>query len=568
MWAISSRGFNGRLANKILVMVDGRSNYNSVYSGTLWDQNQVPLDQIERIEVIRGAGATMWGADAVDGVISIVTKKAKDTQGTLLTAEAGQTNLPDAGIRFGGHSGESLQYRLDAGFGEHPGLLTPDRATASDRWNSGHGGFRLDWQATARDSLSFDGGAYQGGGVETSNPLFPIPSSLRVAVPLAFSGGDVRARWQHQFKKSDIAFEAYFNREDRAEFFARGNLDTTDFDFQHHIPLGRRNDLVWGLGYRWRADSTTGFSEHADFDEHLFSFFAQDEIALVRNRLTLTMGTRIQDFRTTDGVNFDFQPQVRLLWAPSKHRSVWGAVSRAVRSPSQVERDIQVEYELGSQNGLNLISATSGNPNALPEVVVAYETGYRQQIGRKLTFDLTLFLDRRTGILALTSEQPYFTLAPGPTLILPQQYANAVQGDTRGVEVAATWTPLRKWRLQAGYAREDANLGALPGYTLPETPDSLWRTPRNTADLRSGWDISRRWSVDSSFSLVSRIPSYPVPHYTRVDLRIARKVGEGGELSAGIRNLFESSHLEFIPEDYTISSLVRRDAYVRVLWRF
>jgi iron complex outermembrane receptor protein len=328
IWAISSRGFNGRGANKMLVMVDGRSIYNTLFSGTFWDQNQVPLDQIERIEVTRGAGATMWGSNAVDGVISIVTKKAKDTKGTLLTAEAGNTNLPDTGIRFGGQAGDRLQYRLDAGFGEHPGLLTQNGNTAPDRWNSGHGGFRLDWQASDRDTLSFEGSAYQGGGNETVNVLFPLPAVLSAVDPFSFSGGSVTGRWEHKFKGSDIAFEAYYSRESRAEVAAHGSLNTTDFDFQHHVPLGRRNDFIWGVGYRWRGDNSVGVSQHDDFDESLFSSFAQDEITLVPDRLTLTAGARIQDYRNTVGNNFDFQPQVRLLWALSKRRSLWGAVSR------------------------------------------------------------------------------------------------------------------------------------------------------------------------------------------------------------------------------------------------
>lgn len=568
IWAISSRGFNGRGANEMLVMVDGRSIYNSLFAGTFWDQNQVPLDQIERIEVIRGAGATMWGSNAVDGVISIVTKKSKETKGTLLTAEAGNTNLPDAGIRFGGQAGEGLQYRMDAGFGEHPGLLAANGASAWDRWNSGHGGFRLDWQASERDSLSFDGGAYQGGGNETYNTLFPLPAVLSAVAPFNFSGGSFMGRWQHKFKGSEIAIEAYYDRENRAEVIARGGLNTTDFDFQHHIPLGRRNDFIWGAGYRFRADHSVEDSVVSNFNETLLSSFAQDELVLVPDRLTLTLGARIQDYRTTVGRNFDLQPQVRLLWALSKRRSFWGAVSRAVRSPSQVERDIDLQFDRPAENGLSTTGALLGNSSILSEVVVAYETGYRQQIGRNVTLDLALFFDQRSRMMVIAVQTPYLVFSPGPSLVIPLQYVNGMQGTTRGAELAATWKPLRNWRLQTAYTREDANLGAIPGYTLTESPIWYWRTPRNDLDFRSGWDITRRWSIDSSFSWVSRLPSYPVPHYTRVDLRIARKIGEGGEISAGVRNLFDKEHFEFVSEDYIVSSYVPRDAYVKLMWRF
>lgn len=568
VWAISSRGFNGRAANRILVMVDGRDIYNSLFSGTFWDQNQVPLEEIERIEVIRGTGATMWGANAVDGVISIVTKKAKDTKGGLLTAEAGRTNLPDGDLRYGDSIGSGIQYRLDAGFGEHPGLEAQSGGTAWDRWNSGHGDFRLDWQASERDSLNFDAGAYQGGGDENYNRDFPLPTVSSGVSPFSFGGGYFTGRWQHQFDGSDIAFEAYYDREDRSEVVAHGDLNTTDFDFQHHVHFGRRNDFVWGAGYRWRADNSVGISEHTAFEENLFSFFAQDEVALITERLTLTAGARLQDYRTTDGSNFDVQPQIRLLWAPSHRNSLWGAVSRAVHSPSQLQRDMELPFELAAENGIPVMGEVLGNPQAKSEVVLSYEAGYRQQIGRKLTFDLAFFFDRRTGIPAFALLSPYVVFTPAPVIVVRQQSNNALDGDTHGAELAATWTPTRPWRLRASYAREDADLRAIPGYTLAEPPIWYWRTPRNTLNFDSNWDLSRRWSVGATFSWISRIPCYPAPHYTRVDVRVARRIGEGGEISAGVRNLFDREHLEFISEDYIVSSLVPRDVYARMAWKF
>lgn len=240
----------------------------------------------------------------------------------------------------------------------------------------------------------------------------------------------------------------------------------------------------------------------------------------------------------------------------------------AVRSPSQIDRDVDLQFDRPPVGGLSTTGVLIGNPNILSEVVVAYETGYRQQIGRKVTLDLALFVDRRSRMIVESLQTPYLTFSPGPSLVVPVQTVNGMQGTTRGVEIAATWKPLRNWRLQTAYTRDDANLSAVPGYTLTEPPVWYWRTPRNTLYLRSSLDITRRWSIDSSFSWVSRIPSYPVPHYTRVDLRIARKIGEGGEISAGVRNLFDREHLEFISEDYIVSSLVPRDAYVKVMWRF
>ena len=568
VWAISARGFNGRGASEMLVMVDGRSIYNSLFSGTFWDQNLVPLDEIERIEVIRGPGATMWGANAVNGVISIVTKKAKDTRGGLVTAEGGQTSVPDAGIRYGGSAGDRLQYRLDGAFEEHPAFPSPYGGAAWDRWNSGRGDFRVDWQARDNDQLAFTGGGYDGGGHGTFDPAFPLPSPVNAVAPFSFSGGYVTGRWQHQFQGSDIALEAYYDRENRWEEEGHGDLNTIDLDFQHHIRLGTRNDLIWGLGYRWRADHSVGLSVHDNFDETLISSFVQDEITLVPDRLTLTAGARVQDYRTTVGGNFDFQPQARLLWAPSKHRSLWGAVSRAVHSPSQLDRDMSFPFELPPQNGINVTGIVAGDPQSRPETVLAYEAGYREQIGRKVTLDLSVFFDQRNGAFAYAGSPPTLIFTPAPTIVVNHQVVNGISGSVRGAELAMTWTPHRHWRLQTAYSREDADLKAVAGYSLSTPAMTFWRTPRNTLDVRCGWDITRRWSADATFSWVSRIPLYPVPHYTRVDVRIARHIGEGGEISAGVRNLFDREHLEFISEDYTVSSLVPRDVYARVMWRF
>lgn len=568
IWAISSRGFNGRLANKMLVMIDGRSVYNSVFSGTLWNENMVPFQQIERIEVIRGPGATLWGPNAVDGVISIVTRKARDTQGLFISTEAGVSSMPDTDLQYGGRRGDRIQYRLEAGFAEHSGSLYQSGAVAPDRWNFGHGSLRVDWQPTDRDLVSFDGGANQGGGHEIQVATFPLPSSLTAVTPLAFSGGYAMGRWQRQLKKSEIALAVYLNRENRSEYGALGNLSTADVDFQDRMHLGSRNDFIWGIGYRWRGDVTDGISAHPRFDETLYSVFAQDELAIIPNRLTLTLGTRVQEYRTTVGNNFDVQPQVRLAWSRSKRESFWGAVSRAVRSPSQIERDLQLAYQLPPENGLPTTFLSLPNPHAEPEVVLAYEAGYRRQIGKRLSTDVAFYLDRRSNIIGLASEPPAVSYSPQPQLILTEKYNNIARGTTRGVEISTNWNPLRSLRFQASFAREDAALSALTGIT-PESPvEKLWRTPRNNSGLRTSWDINRHWSADSFFSYVSRIPEYEVPSYTRTDIRVARKMSKGSEISAGVRNLSNSKHLEFITDDYHATLLVRRDFYVRTLWRF
>ena len=225
-WAVTARGFNGRGANKILVLIDGRSIYNALYSGTFWDQNQVPLSDIERIEVIRGPGGNMWGANAVNGVINIITKRAGDTQGTLVTAETGRTDLPDMGIRYGGSRGRNLRFRAYTRFAMRPEMLTADGQPAVDRWHSALGGARVDWQASSRDAVTVDGDIQQGAGHTSVNPLFPLPSSLSATEPFDFSGGHIQARWKRQLRRSDFELQAYYSQESRTEMLASGTLGT------------------------------------------------------------------------------------------------------------------------------------------------------------------------------------------------------------------------------------------------------------------------------------------------------------------------------------------------------
>jgi iron complex outermembrane receptor protein len=568
VWAISARGFNGRGANKILVLIDGRSIYNSLYSGTFWDQNQVPLENIERIEVIRGPGATMWGANAVDGVISIITKKAKDTQGFLVSTEAGRNQLPDADVRYGGHVGQNFQYRLDGRFQESLALVTGTGTPAGDRWNSGQGGARADWKLSERDTLSADGQVNRGSGREQTNPAYPLPSSLAAGSSFDFSGGFFRSRWERRFDRSDFALEVSYTRESRAEWVAHGSLNTVDLDFQHHLLLGQRNDFNWGGGYRFRDDHVIGILNTPWSHESLVSAFAQDEFTLIPAKLSLTGGIKIQDFLNSSGNNPEVQPQARLLWTPNRTSSIWTAVSRAVRTPSEIEREISLSFPLPSQNGIPASGELSGNAGLPGEVMIAYETGYRRQFGKRFSLDFAGFYNHYSKLIESVQLTPYITFTPGPAIVVPESYASTGAADTHGAEVAATWSPRGNWRLQVSYAWAQADFRSLPAVTILQPPGAIWGTPEHVAGVRSAWDITRRWSVDSSLYTASGISQQMIPAYARVDVRISRKLGEAGEFSCGVQNLFDERHLEFRSEDNLISSYMRRNAFVKMVWRF
>lgn len=568
-WAISARGFNSRSSNKILVLVDGRSIYNDLFSGTFWDQNQVPLDDIERIEVIRGPGATMWGANAVNGIISIITKRAKETQGLMVSTVASQAELPDASVRYGGHAGDNVQYRLDAHFVEDLPLLTANGAPAGDRSDSGQGGGRIDWRISDRDSLTLDGQIYQGGGNEQVDPAFPLHSGAIEVTPLKFSGGFARGRWERRFDRSDIALQLSYTDENRAEWIAHGALRTLDLDFEHHIALNARNDFNWGGGYRYWNDNGIGLLGVDNPHESLVSVFAQDEFALVPARLSLTGGIKVQDF-LYDGKNHpEIQPQVRLLWTPGKRDSFWGAVSRAVRMPSEVERNLELTFALPPSGGIPVSGLLQGNPALPGEVLIAYEAGYRRQFGTRFSLDVAGFYNRYSQLIQTVSNAPEFEIAAsGPEIIAPETYSSTGKANTRGIEVAGSWNPTRNWRLQLAWAWENANFASPPSLTLTTPPGAMWATPEHAVNLQSSWDVTRHWSLDASVYGVTAIEGRGVPGYARVGIRVARRIGEGGEISGGVQNLFDNRQLEFIGEDYIISSYLRRNAFARIVWRF
>ena len=567
-WAVSARGFNGRGSNKILVLIDGRSIYNSLYSGTFWDQNQVPLDDIERIEVIRGPGGTMWGANAVNGVINIITRKASDTQGVRVTAEAGVSDLPDTGIRYGGTRGDHLQYRAYTRFARRPEMLTAEGHAAVDRWHSIFGGARLDWQPSARDSVTLDGDIQQGDGHSSVNPVFPLPSALSATEPFDLSGGHIQAHWSRQLTRSDFAIQVFYSQESRSEMIARGTLATLNFDFQHHFRWGGHQDLMWGLDYRWRRNRIRGPMQHPLYRDNLLGFFLQDEISLFPDRLTLTVGAKLEGTSKYSLNRLEVQPQLRLLWTPDRRQSVWTSASRAVRTPSQFENDALIAAPLPPQSGIPVTALLVGNPDAPSEVLLAYEAGYRRQVLKRITVDIAGFYNHYSRFLMTLPGVPYMTFSPAPALFFPQTFGAAARGNTGGVEIAASWTPVRSWRLQVSDAWMDADVSSSVSQLLPQPPGALWATPRTTLDFRSSWDMTRRLSLDSSVYFASRIMEPAAPSYARVDLNIRRGVGEFGELTAGVHNLFDDRHLEFVSEDYTRSTWIRRNFFVKMAWSF
>jgi iron complex outermembrane receptor protein len=547
-WVIGSRGFSSSNSEKLLVLSDTRSLYTPLFSGVNWDVQDYLLSDIDRIEIIRGPGAALWGSNAVNGVINITTKSAENTQGSYIQTILG-TEERVAAARYGGKAGEDFYYRVFGKYSKHEGTHAPD-AQSSDEWDLAHVGFRADWQATANDSLTLQGDLYEGG----IGQLVPVIRVIGVPGPQGqleadVSGGNVLARWQRRIDNdSGFTLRAYYDETDRDDPSYEDELETFDIGFQHAFTLGEDQDFLWGLDYR-RTESRTGGSELIALDpelsrDELFSAFVQDRITL-RETFDLTLGTKIEhnDFSGTE-----VQPSVRLAWNIGPRRIIWGAVSRAVRVPTRYERDVNAE---ATPPGANPAVRLLGNEDFDSEKLVAYELGHRWQPHERLSVDLALFHNRYENLNAIEFDgEPFVDPADG-RLVVPITRKNVNDGRTQGVEALITFMPLGNWRLTASYAYLDMEIDA-GGDDLNRDEFVEGSTPRHQLGLRSSLDLSARVQLEVLFRYLSDIRTIPeittgegVSGYSELGIRVARQLGEHMEVSLVGRNLLDDHHAEF-----------------------
>jgi iron complex outermembrane receptor protein len=531
-WAISSRGFNGRFANKMLVLIDGRSIYTSLYSGVYWDQYDVLLEDVERIEVIRGPGATMWGANAVNGVINIITKSAKDTQGTLITTGTGNEDKASVAVRHGGKHGDKVYYRTYTKYFNRSHLLTESGQAAHDNWDSARSGGRLDWEISDRDFLTIHGDLFKGESRQTIYPNYPVTLwGPPVKDSVGSSGGYALARWERRFSdRSDMALQCYFNDESRNEGFGRGVLRTLDFDFQHRVAASSRHDLMWGLGYRLVASHIGGGKASfvpSSRTDNLYSTFLQDDIFLVGDRLMLTVGSKFQHNAYSGS---EIQPGVRLLWTPNSRQGLWGAVSRAVRTPSRFDHDLRLDFQMPPDIAPGVIGRLMGSKDFQSEAVVSYEAGYRHQLTSRFAVDFAGFYSVYDRLLTFEQRSLFFDMTHYTWLRLLQD-------------------------------KEVFNPGAP---VLNEEGD----IPRHQLQFRSNLDVTPTVSFDTAVYYVSALPAIDIPSYVRLDTRFGWRFTKQTEMSIGLQNLLDDRHPEFRPEDYSVISEAKRSAYVKLTWRF
>lgn len=574
-WAISSRGLNSQFANKLLVLIDGRTVYTPLFAGVYWDVQDVPLEDIDRIEVIRGSGATVWGANAVNGVINIITKNAKETQGGLLTAGGGTHEQGFGVAQYGGQLNHAASFRFFVkGFDQNslPSLSGQDGRDGYDLY---HGGFRVDSTLSKQNSLTVQGDIYGGSKGEIVNivALTPPFTSL-VAAWAAFSGGNVLGRWNHTLSPhSGTSLQVYFDRTERNGILDGETVNTFDIDFQHHAGWGNRQDLVWGVGYRYISYGTRGtlgaMFNPPSANRQLFSSFVQDEITLTPDHLYLTLGAK---FEHNEFSGFEFQPSARLAWNVAKDHMLWAGYSKAQRTPAPLDRGLRSGFAaFPGPGGIPILLTALGNPNTVSENLHAFEAGYRTQLLANISMDLSAFYNRYGKLQTFEPVTPFLELNPPPVhLNVPIIYANLMHGETHGMELAVNWKMAARWTLSPGYTFERIHLHTDPSSQDTESVSSgEGASSHHQAQLRSNlaWPGGFEWNASLYF--VGRLPAQQVPAYTRLDTGMTWRAFEHLAISLIGQNLLKNDHLESSsPNQGEISSRIKRSAYAKFTWQF
>jgi len=561
-WAVGVRGFTDNFSKSLLVLIDGRSVYTPLFGGVYWAVQGTMLEDIERIEVIRGPGGTVWGQNAVNGVINIITKKSSDTHGVLSTTVSGNLEKYNGELRFGGKAGQNFDYRL---FGKgfirgaeiHPDNRNPDQ------WHMARGGFRTDWTAAPRDHLTFQGDLYTG-----INPR----ESIGLDTDDPVSGGDLLLRWSHdlsskQDSSSNIYAQVYFDRTIREGKIFGERQNTFDVDLVARFLPSHRQTAVLGLNYRNNPTSFTRHNPFVDFEPHeqnyqLYSLYAQDELALIDRRFFLTLGLKAEHNPYT---NWELSPTARVLFRANDHQTYWVAVTRAARIPSQLEQNFRITVPLSSKLELLI----TGNKNFRSELLLGYEAGYRHLITPNFLLDVAGFFnnyDQLQGFLPTGLEIDTF---PNPPIAaITTRYGNTVDGSTRGIEFAPDWKVNSFWRLIGNYSLLRYNLKSRTGFNDPASITGyIGSSPHHQISIQSRIDLPHNFQFDQDLRRVGSLPAQKVPAYTTADLRLSWRY-KTVDLSINGRDLIDNGHTEFAAGDASVATLgVRRSVFAKLVWR-
>jgi iron complex outermembrane receptor protein len=561
-WAVGVRGFASRLSRSVLVLVDGRSVYNPLFAGVYWEAQDTLLDDIERIEVIRGPGGALWGANAVNGVINVITRHAADTQGGLVGGEVGTRGDRSARVRYGAHAG-AVDYRAWGSYFEEDGMA--EGAQDFDAWHVARGGFHADWTRSPSDTINVQGDLYSGRAGELSSvSTYEPPFSFLSAEPAALSGGNLLGRWQHAIAAdSEVSVQAYYDHTHRVEPSFREDRDTLDLQLQHGRPVGARHHIVWGAQLRSSVGRSAGvptlFFDPPTRRDTLAGAFAQDEVALAGDAVHLTVGAKLEHSNFT-GV--ELQPSVRFLYGWNPHQAAWLAVSRAVRTPSRTERDLSLSFSLDPASPT--FGRVLGDEAFRSETVIAYEAGYRWQRRERFLLDAAVFLNDYDHLLSLEPGTPFQEQG---RRILPQTIANGLAGRVYGGELSADARVSGRWRVHGSWSLLRMDLAPRPGSRDVSQESQEGASPRHQMLVRSSWDLPHAIEADAADRHVAALPALAVPAYDALDVRLGWRPRDAVQIALVGRNVLDRRHLE-CPSGPGATTTIARTAYATVTVRW
>jgi iron complex outermembrane receptor protein len=526
---------------------------------------------VERIEVIRGPGGTIWGANAVNGVINIITKRAEDTHGTLVTLGGGNVDQGTGAVRYGGSVGKDFNYRI-YGMGS---IGKPEFHSDRDGFDHnrlGQMGFNAEWKKDKQNTFTVQGDIYrQENGERISIASFSPPAQTTPDDTAYFSGGNLLARWQHTTEGSDIQIQGYFDRTNGQDLEIGERRDTFDIDFVQHAHIHRDHELTWGLGARVspntiiQTTATVNFVPQKQIDS-IYSGFLQYELPIVRDRLTLTAGTKLEHNNYS---GFEYQPSTRLLWTPTDRQSFWAAVTRAVRTPSRLDQGVELAALAATTPAPPVFLELVGSPKLKAEQLIGYGAGYRTQVKPNLYLDFTAFYNRYNdlqgyGALSLSeSDDP-----PPLRLLILIPYANAIEGHTVGAEIAPNWKIKPWWQVRASYSFLHMQLRDMGGFTDVGSLLSSYMgsSPSSVVNFQSLFNLPKHFELDQTYRYSSALPAQIVSAYSTVDVRLGWHVRKDLDFSVVGQNLLRPSHEEFGGDPGLLVG-IKRAVYGKVTWR-
>jgi iron complex outermembrane receptor protein len=569
-WAVSARGFNGRFSNKLLVLMDGRSVYTPMFSGVYWDIQDTFLEDIERIEVIRGPGATLWGANAVNGVINIITKPASETRGASVLVGVGTEYRDFAAARYGGAAGEDAHYRAYAKYLDHVG-----HDPGNDDWWMARAGFRTDAKTGEHHGVTALGDLYQGReGERVTIPLLVPPFSRSYNQHVPVRGGNLLARWTYTtIEGSRVTLQSYYESTMRLGGLIDERRDTADLSVDHLVSPFAGHTLVWGGEFRFTRDnineSDTVMVDPLNRDAVIGSAFLQDDITLVQDRLRLAVGSKFEynTFSRRHDHPIEVQPSVRLAWTPHPVHAIWASASRAVRTPSRGEKSVRLN--VATLPGPTEV-ALFNSEEFRSEELVALELGYRIQPVDEISFDVAGFANFYDDLRTFEPGPPFVETSPAPPhAVLPFTIDNKMTGRTYGVEVAVKARPRTEWRLQLAYTFLRMNLVPDHDSLDPAAESAEHESPRSQVYLRSSWDLTPDLHLDLMPRYVGGLSALDVDPYVELDARLAWRPWANAELSLTGQNLIHRRHTEFSPAlIFTEATPVERGGYLMATVRF